>query len=75
MRDLENTFLTLDSPDGSGFEDLLGRSITYRITLGPQQGRKAFPLRTVPAVAEATDGKLAKAAGFSLHAGVATDTN
>ena len=25
----------------SGFDDLLGHSITYRIALGPHQGRKA----------------------------------
>ena len=51
VRDLANSFLTLDSPDGSGFDDLLGHSITYRIALGPQQGRKAFTLQSVPAVA------------------------
>ena len=69
MRDLENSFLIVDSPDGAGFEDLLGYSITYRIALGPQQGRKAFTLQTVPAVTGANDRKVAKAAGFSLHAG------
>ena len=41
VRDLENSFLSLDSADVSGFDDLLGHSITYRIALGPQQGRKA----------------------------------
>ena len=41
VRDLENSFLMLDSPDVSGFDNLLGHSITYRIALGPQQGRKA----------------------------------
>ena len=29
--------------------DLLGHSITYRIAFGPQAGRKAFALQTVPA--------------------------
>ena len=28
VRDLENPFLTVDSPDGAGFDDLLGHSIT-----------------------------------------------
>ena len=28
VRDLENSFLTFDSPDGAGFDDLLGHSIT-----------------------------------------------
>ena len=70
VRDLENSFLTLDSPDVSDFDALLGHSITYRIALGPYQGRKAFTLQTVPAVAAADDNSsVAKAAGFSLHAG------
>ena len=75
VRDLENTFLTLDAPSVAGFDDLLGHSITYRIALGPQQGRKAFTLQTVPASVESSDGKLARAAGFSLHAGVASEAH
>ena len=35
VRDLENAHLTVGPPDESGFEDLLGHSITYRIALGP----------------------------------------
>ena len=73
VRDLENPFLTVDSPDGAGFDDLLGHSITYRIALGPHQGRKAFALQTVPAATGPSDGNLARAAGFSLHAGVACE--
>ena len=73
VRDLENPFLMVDSPDVSGLEDLLGHSITYRIALGPHQGRKAFTLQTVPTVAAVDDNRaVAKAAGFSLHAGVAS---
>ena len=74
VRDLENSFLTLGSAEGSGFDDLLGHSITYRIALGPHQGRKAFTLQPVPVVT-AADGNssVAKAAGFSLHAGVACE--
>ena len=65
MRDLENSFLTLDSSDGSDFDDLLGQLMTYRIALGPQQGRKALTLQTVPAVASADDNSsVAKAAGL-----------
>ena len=71
-RDLENSFLTLDSPDVSNFDVLLGYSITYRITLGAHQGRKAFTLQTVPAAATLDGNKsLAKAAGLlraSCHA-------
>ena len=72
VRDLENSFLLSDSPDGAGLDDVLGHSITYRIALGPHQGRKAFTLQTVPAATESIDGKLARAAGLSLHAGVAS---
>ena len=75
VRDLENPFLTVDSPDGAGFDDLLGHSITYLIALGPHQGRKAFALQTLPATAGPSDGNLARSAGFSLHAGVASEAH
>ena len=65
----------VDSPDGTGFEDVWGHSITDRIALGPQQGRKAFALQTVPAVTGANDGKVAKVAGFSIYAGVASEAH
>ena len=53
---------------------LLGHSITYRIAVGPQQGRKVFALQTLPNC-ESVDPftcTAGHAAGFSLHAGVAT---
>ena len=76
VRDLANSYLTFDSPDRAGFDDLLGHSITYRIALGPQQGRKAFTLQTLPAVASVDDSSsVAKAAGFSLHAAVASEAH
>ena len=43
VRDVENSFLTLDPTEISGFDDLLGHSITYRIALGPHQGRMLAP--------------------------------
>ena len=52
-------------------EQLLGSSITYRIAVGPQQGRKVFTLQTLPACDETFDDGVGKVAGFSLHAGVA----
>lgn len=53
-----------------------GRPITYRIALGLQQGRKAFTLQTAPAVASVDDNSsVSKAAGFSLHAGVASEAH
>ena len=48
---------------------LLGSSITYRIAMGPQAGRKVFTLQTLPASNEPFDDLLGKVAGFSLHAG------
>jgi len=50
---------------------LLGHSITYRIAVGPQAGRKVFTLQTLPASDEPFDDGVGKVAGFSLHAGVA----
>jgi len=46
----------------------------YRIALGSQQGRKVFTLQTVPpSNAESSlSTRVANIAGFSLHAGVAT---
>jgi Putative transposase len=55
-------------------DQLLGHSITYRIAVGPQRGRKVFTLQTLPECdpdEPFTDG-VGKVAGFSLHAGVAT---
>ena len=72
----EFSFLTFDSPDGAGVDDLLGHSITYRIALGAHRGRNAFTLQTVPAVAGGDDScAVAKAAGFSLHAGVTSEAH
>jgi len=46
---------------------------SYRIAVDPQQGRKAFSLQTLPSTGslEETSARVAKVAGFSLHAGVA----
>ena len=56
---------------------LFGSSITYRIAVGPQQGRKVFTLQTLPDLE--TDSlfscSVGEVAGFSLHAGIATKAN
>ncbi len=75
VRDLENNLLTLDSPDDAGFDESLGNSVTFHIALGPHQGRKAYTLQTLPAAARSIYGKLARAAGSSLHAGVASEAH
>ena len=54
----------------------LGHSITYRIAVGPQAGRKVFTLQTLP-VCDPEDpfgNTVGQVAGFSLHAGVAAKT-
>ncbi|MCP4874124.1 MAG: IS91 family transposase [Gammaproteobacteria bacterium] len=71
-RDDENSYLTTDSISEDPMNQLLGHSITYRIAVGPQAGRKVFTLQTLPAC-EADDyaDTAGKVSGFSLHAGVA----
>ena len=60
-----------DTADDDPLNQLLGSSITYRIAVGPQVGRKVFTLQTLPACDEPFDDRVGKVAGFSLHAGVA----
>ena len=48
-----------------------GASITYRIAVGPHQGRKVFTLQTLPSSDEPFGDQVGNVAGFSLHAGVA----
>jgi len=69
----ETSYLTSDTDDGP-MDQLLGSAITYRIAVGPNQGRKVFTLQTLPAC-DATEDDTGRIAGFSLHAGVATKAN
>ena len=72
-RDAENDYLALDTSDDDPFSVLQGHSITYRIALGPQAGRKVFTLQTLPPVDidEMHSAAVGEVAGFNLHAGVA----
>jgi hypothetical protein len=72
-RDAENSYLASDAVDDDPMTQLLGSSITYRIAVGPQQGRKVFTLQTLPACdpEDQFGDTVGKVAGFSLHAGVA----
>jgi hypothetical protein len=76
VRDDESSYLTLDLQDDDAMNQLQGHSITYRIAVGPQQGRKVFTLQTIPSWEDDDFGtnQVGKIAGFSLHAGVATKT-
>ena len=70
--DAENSYLTTDAVSEDPMNQLLGHSITYRIAVGPQAGRKVFTLQTLPACEPDDYADTAgKASGFSLHAGVA----
>jgi len=73
-RDAENSYLQLEDMEENAMQQLHGHSISYRIAIGPQQGRKVFTLRTLPAEEETgSSDRVAKVAGFSLHAGVAAE--
>ena len=79
-RDAEYAYLTANSVDEdpeSPMNQLLESSITYRIAVGPQQGRKVFTLQTLPDCGSENlpSISLGETAGFSLHAGVATRAN
>ena len=71
VRDADHSYLTAEGVDDdhqSPMSHLLGSSITYRIAVGPQQGRKVFTLQTMPDCRP--DNLIAhtvgKVAGFSL---------
>ena len=67
----------MDASDDDPSSQLLGSSITYRIAIGPQQGRKVFTLQTLSNFESASpfSGSVGEVGGFSLHAGVATKAN
>jgi hypothetical protein len=48
-RDTENCYLAGEAVDEDPMNQLLGSSITYRVAVGPQQGRKVFTLQRLPA--------------------------
>ena len=66
-----STIRRLVDSDEDLMDQLRGHSITYRIAVGPQQGRKVYTLQTLPGIEEPCSGSTGQAAGFSLHAGVA----
>jgi hypothetical protein len=70
-RDAENSYLAPEAVPEDPMTQLLGHSITYRIAVGPQAGRKVYTLQTLPGSEPDefvdTAGRIS---GFSLHAGV-----
>ena len=71
VRDAESSYLNANSIEDEydPMHQLHGSSVTYRIAVGPRQGRKVFTLQTIPA----SNPKewTGTVDGFSLHAGVA----
>ena len=75
-QDTESAWLELDPTDeADAMPHILGSSVSYRIAVGPQQGRKAFMIRTLRPLDRPNPGleRVAKANGFSLHAGVSCE--
>ena len=75
-QDTESAWLDLDpTEDTDAMPQILGSSISYRIAIGPQQGRKAFMIRTIRPLdrPDPVLERIAKANGFSLHAGVSCE--
>ncbi|KEZ75733.1 IS, phage, Tn [Salinisphaera hydrothermalis C41B8] len=69
-RDAENSWLAGQDLDDDPMNSLLGHSITYRIAVGPNAGRKVMTLQTLPADDPPFGEEAGKVGGFSLHAGV-----
>jgi hypothetical protein len=69
--DGEQRYLAAEAGGEGTMDPLLAHSITYRIAVGPQAGRKVFTLQTLPASEEPFGDPAGQVAGFSLHAGVA----
>ena len=70
IRDPEHG-LQIDLSDEDSFAKLQAGAISYRFAFGPNKGKKALTLKTVPEQDHNSEGGLvAKNSGFSLHAGV-----
>ena len=75
-QDAERAWLELDpADDAHAMPHLLGSSVPYLIAIGPQQGQKAFMIRTIRHLDRPDPGlqRVAKANGFSLYAGVSCE--
>ena len=73
VRDAESEYLDLIQDEDDAMGAIVGASITYRLAFGPNAGRKALTLQTVPVRTEQRKGDdlVTRQAGFSLHAGIA----
>ena len=73
VRDAESAYLDLIQDEEDAMGAIVGASISYRLAFGPNAGRKALTLQTVPVRTEQRKGDdlVSQQAGFSLHAGIA----
>ena len=73
IRDVDTEYLDLNTDKEDTLQSLAGASISYRLAFGPNAGKKALTLKTMPATFEPGhhDEQVSQRAGFSLHAGVA----
>ena len=74
-RDVESSYLELDTAAGGTLDDLIGHSITYRVAVGARAGQKVYSLQTVPAREDEPRKGVAQYAGFSLHAGIGVEAD
>jgi len=67
-QDDDSSTLTLDALDDNALHHLQSHSVTYRVAVGPQQGKKVFTLQTIPAQEPEDDrfSQVGKVDGFSL---------
>jgi len=77
VRDAESSYLDYSPEEDDAMNNIVGASVTYRLAFGPNAGKKALTLQTVPASdKQAKPNELvSKQSGFSLHAGVACKSN
>ena len=70
-----SAYLDLQPDDDDAMATIVGASISYRLAFGPNAGRKAMTLKTMPSTTMTSKSELvSKQAGFSLHADVACKT-
>ncbi|GAB5498784.1 MAG: hypothetical protein PsegKO_10950 [Pseudohongiellaceae bacterium] len=76
-RDEDTSYLTLDGLEEDPRKDIHSHSVTYRVAIGPQRGRKVFTLQTIPPQPEpaSDNARVAKLNGFIPHARVAAHAN
>jgi hypothetical protein len=68
-----NSYLAPEAVPEDPMAQLLGHSITYRIAVGSQAGRKVYTLQTLPgSEPDEFVNTAGRVSGFSLHAGVST---